>query len=369
MALFGPTSGSTGVPKITMHFHRDILSIDNTFGRHDPAAAARRRGRLHGAARVHLRPRHARRLPAAGRRVRAAHRAATPAQLADIVAEHGVTVLATAPTAYKADPARPARSRPARRAAHGGQRGRAHPAGAPGSGCATSIGLRGHRRHRRDRAAAHLHLRRGRRHQARRDRQAGARLSAPPILGPDGSELGPASRGTARRDRPGRLPLPRRRAAGGTTSSNGWNVTGDTFTRDEDGYFYYQARTDNMIVSSGYNIGGPEVEAAIDTHPDVARVRGRRPARTPSAARSSARSSCCATACVGDAAEGQGDPGLRQEPARAVQVPARRPLRRRAAAQRQRQAAALRAAARSSRTEQRSGAARQRGHWPKGTLA
>ena len=50
---------------------------------------------------------------------------------------------------------------------------------------------------------------------------------------------------------------------------NGWNVTGDTFVRDEDGYFWYQARTDNMIVSSGYNIGGPEVEAAIDTHPDV----------------------------------------------------------------------------------------------------
>ena len=50
---------------------------------------------------------------------------------------------------------------------------------------------------------------------------------------------------------------------------NGWNVTGDTFLRDEDGYFYYQARSDNMIVSSGYNIGGPEVEAAIDQHPDV----------------------------------------------------------------------------------------------------
>ena len=55
---------------------------------------------------------------------------------------------------------------------------------------------------------------------------------------------------------------------------NGWNVTGDTFTRDADGYFYYQARTDNMIVSSGYNIGGPEVEAAIDEHPDVVGVGG-----------------------------------------------------------------------------------------------
>jgi 2-aminobenzoate-CoA ligase len=51
--------------------------------------------------------------------------------------------------------------------------------------------------------------------------------------------------------------------------SGGWNTTGDVFHRDADGYFYYQARSDNMIVSSGYNIGGPEVEAAIDTHPDV----------------------------------------------------------------------------------------------------
>jgi 2-aminobenzoate-CoA ligase len=50
---------------------------------------------------------------------------------------------------------------------------------------------------------------------------------------------------------------------------NGWNVTGDTFRVDADGYFHYCARTDNMIVSSGYNIGGPEVEAAIDDHPDV----------------------------------------------------------------------------------------------------
>ncbi len=50
---------------------------------------------------------------------------------------------------------------------------------------------------------------------------------------------------------------------------NGWNVTGDTFYRDEDGYFFYRARTDNMIISSGYNISGAEVETVIDTHPDV----------------------------------------------------------------------------------------------------
>jgi 2-aminobenzoate-CoA ligase len=50
---------------------------------------------------------------------------------------------------------------------------------------------------------------------------------------------------------------------------NGWNITGDTFTRDADGYFWYHARNDDMIVSSGYNIAGPEVEEAVMTHPDV----------------------------------------------------------------------------------------------------
>lgn len=51
---------------------------------------------------------------------------------------------------------------------------------------------------------------------------------------------------------------------------DGWNVTGDTYLRDGDGYFWYQARSDDMIVSSGYNIAGPEVEACLLTHEAVA---------------------------------------------------------------------------------------------------
>jgi 2-aminobenzoate-CoA ligase len=51
---------------------------------------------------------------------------------------------------------------------------------------------------------------------------------------------------------------------------NGWNVTGDTYVMDEDGYFWYQARSDDMIISAGYNIAGPEVEAALLTHAAVA---------------------------------------------------------------------------------------------------
>jgi len=46
----------------------------------------------------------------------------------------------------------------------------------------------------------------------------------------------------------------------------GWNITGDAYTRDGDGYFFYQARTDDMIISAGYNIAGPEVEGVLLAH-------------------------------------------------------------------------------------------------------
>jgi 2-aminobenzoate-CoA ligase len=50
----------------------------------------------------------------------------------------------------------------------------------------------------------------------------------------------------------------------------GWNVTGDAYLMDADGYLFYQARTDDMIISAGYNIAGPEVESALLAHPAVA---------------------------------------------------------------------------------------------------
>ena len=51
---------------------------------------------------------------------------------------------------------------------------------------------------------------------------------------------------------------------------DGWNVTGDSFVMDADGYLYYQSRTDDMIISAGHNIGGPEVEDTLLKHPAVA---------------------------------------------------------------------------------------------------
>jgi len=50
---------------------------------------------------------------------------------------------------------------------------------------------------------------------------------------------------------------------------DGWNLTGDSYVMDADGYFWYQARTDDMIISAGNNIAGPEVEAVLLDHPKV----------------------------------------------------------------------------------------------------
>jgi 2-aminobenzoate-CoA ligase len=50
---------------------------------------------------------------------------------------------------------------------------------------------------------------------------------------------------------------------------DGWNITGDSFSMDDDGYLHFAARNDDMIISAGYNIAGPEVEAALLSHPFV----------------------------------------------------------------------------------------------------
>jgi 2-aminobenzoate-CoA ligase len=265
VALLAPTSGSTGVPKITMHFHRDILSIDNTFGRHalqlapdDVVACTAPLAFTFGLGMLVVFP------------LRAGACAllieqATPAQLADIVASENVTVLATAPTAYKAILRGGLEYKLAglRKAVSAGE----HIPQGTWERLRDSIGLKvidgiG--------ATELLHIFIT---AAGNDIRPGATGRPLPgfraaILGPDGTELGPGE--------PGRLGVigpvgcrylddeRQRNYVGG-----GWNVTGDVFYKDADGYFYYQARSDNMIVSSGYNIGGPEVEAAIDTHPDV----------------------------------------------------------------------------------------------------
>ncbi len=265
VALFGPTSGSTGVPKITTHFHRDILAIDDTFGKHvlglradDLVSCTAPFAFTFGLGMLVVFP----------LRVGASSlltELATPAQLADLVAEHGVTALATAPTAYKQilTTGKVQQLAGLRVAVSAGE----HIAEHTWQRLHDELGLRlidgiG--------ATEMLHIFIS---AAGDDIRVGATGRPVPgyratILGPDDEEVPPGVDGRLAVIGPvGCRYLDDDRQAAYVV--NGWNVTGDTFCRDEDGYFYYRSRTDNMIVSSGYNIGGPEVEAAIDSHPDV----------------------------------------------------------------------------------------------------
>ncbi|GHH42807.1 2-aminobenzoate-CoA ligase [Streptomyces umbrinus] len=265
VALLAPTSGSTGVPKITMHFHRDILSIDNTFGRHvlrllpdDLVACSAPFAFTFGLGMLVV-------FPLRAGACALLTEAATPLQLAQYVDELGVTVLATAPTAYQAILREGQEQRLAglRVGVSAGE----HIPKAVWERLRDRLGLRivdgiG--------ATELLHIFLS---AAGDDIRPGATGKPVPgyratILGPDDSELGPGE--------PGRLgvigPVGCRYLDDERQKDyvvEGWNVTGDVFHRDEDGYFHYHARGDSMIVSSGYNIGGPEVEAAVDTHPDV----------------------------------------------------------------------------------------------------
>ena len=264
---------------------------------------------------------------------------ATPAQLADLVAEHGVTVLATAPTAYKQMLASDHLQQLSglRVAVSAGE----HMAQATWEQIEEQLGLKvvdgiG--------ATEMLHIFIS---AAGDDIRPGATGRPVPgyraaILDADGNELGDGQEGRLGVIGPvGCRYLDDERQRGYVV--NGWNVTGDTFVRDEDGYYFYRSRTDNMIVSSGYNIGGPEVEEALGTHPDVARGRRRRGAgRGPRLHRLRLRRA--ARGRRGRRRQGQGAPGPREGSAGPVQVPPRRALRRRAATQHQRQDAALQAA-------------------------
>ncbi|MFI2707188.1 AMP-binding protein, partial [Nocardioides sp. CER28] len=265
VALFGPTSGSTGVPKVTTHFHRDLLSIDNTFGREiltltptDVVACTAPFAFTFGLGMLVV-------FTLRAGACAFLTETATPAELADLVAERGVTVLATAPTAYKQilKAGKVAQLAKVRTAVSAGE----HMPQTTWEELRDTIGLTvvdgiG--------ATEMLHIFIS---AAGADIRPGTTGRPVPgyratILDADGQEVGPGVEGRLAVIGPvGCRYLDDARQLGYVV--NGWNVTGDTFVKDEDGYFSYRARTDNMIVSSGYNIGGPEVEAVLDLHPDV----------------------------------------------------------------------------------------------------
>jgi 2-aminobenzoate-CoA ligase len=265
VALLAFTSGTTGRPKATMHFHRDVLAIADTFSRHlvrprsdDVFTGTPPLAFTFGLGGLVVFP----------MRVGAATlliEKASPDELADLIERHAATVCFTAPTAYRAmlRAGRPERLRSLRRAISAGEH-------LPASTWHDFLAETGVRLIDGIGSTEMLHVFIA---AADDDIRPGATGKEVPgfraaVLDEDGK---PVPSGT-----PGRL------AVKGPTGcryladprqaeyvQGGWNFTGDTYLQDEDGYFHYLARRDDMIVSSGYNIAGPEVEEALAGHPAV----------------------------------------------------------------------------------------------------
>jgi 2-aminobenzoate-CoA ligase len=265
VALLAPTSGTTGKPKITAHFHRDILATADTFARHvlRPAPGDVFTGTpplaftfgLGGLVVFPLR---------FGASTLLIERA-TPTELAALVDDFNVTILFTAPTAYRAILREGAaeRLRGVRRAVSAGE----HLPEAVWREVRDQTGLElingiG--------STELLHIFIAAADESIRPGSTGRAIPGyrATILDDDGNEAPVGALGRLAVIGPtGCRYLHGDRQANYVQS--GWNVTGDTYRRDEDGYFWYEARSDSMIISSGYNIGAPEVEAALCTHPDV----------------------------------------------------------------------------------------------------
>jgi 2-aminobenzoate-CoA ligase len=266
VAIIAFTSGTTGRPKAAMHFHRDLVATADTYSAlvlkptpDDLFAGSPPLAFTFGLGAVLLFP------------LRAGAAAlllekATPVELADAIAEYGVTIVSTAPTAYramlaagKADQLRGLRS-PVSAGEHLPESTWRAFYDATGVQIVDGIG-----------STEMLHI----------------FVSAAP------GQIRPGSTGTVvpgyravildtegkkvPDGEPGRLAVkgptgcrylsdPRQRQY----VQDGWNITGDTYLRDADGFFWYQARSDDMIISGGYNIAGPEVEEILLAHPDVA---------------------------------------------------------------------------------------------------
>jgi 2-aminobenzoate-CoA ligase len=265
VALLALTSGTTGRPKVTMHVHRDVLAIADTFSRYvlrpepsDLFATTAPFAFTFGLGAGLVFPLHA------GAATYLIERA-TPEELADTVSGHGVTVVFTAPTAYKAmvGAGRGEQLRGIRRAVSAGEHlpATTWQAFYDATGVRIIDGIGSTEMLHIFIASADDHIRPGSTGRAVPGYQA-------TVLDENGEEASPGQAGRlAVRGPTGCRYLADDRQR--VYVQDGWNVTGDTYVRDEDGYFWYQARSDDMIVSAGYNIGAPEVEQALLGHPDV----------------------------------------------------------------------------------------------------
>lgn len=266
VALLGFTSGSTGVPKATMHFHRDILIIadgyarevlgvmpDDVFVGSPPLAFTFGLGGLavfplrFGASAALLEN-------------------ATPPNMIDIIQRYRATISFTAPTAYRAMLAAMEAGADLSSLRIAVSAGETLPAPVfsewmqkTGKPIIDGIG-----------STEMLHIFLSNRLDDLKPGCTGRPLTGyeAKVVNDDMQEV---PRGTV-----GKLvvrgPVGCRYLSDERQAEyvrDGWNVTGDSFIQDEDGYFHFSARCDDMIVSAGYNIAGPEVEAALLAHPHV----------------------------------------------------------------------------------------------------
>ncbi|MDR7222825.1 benzoate-CoA ligase family protein [Aminobacter aminovorans] len=267
VALLGFTSGTTGVPKATMHFHRDVLIIadayakevlsvtsDDVFVGSPPLAFTFGLGGLaifplrFGAAATLLEQ-------------------ATPPNMIHIIETYKATISFTAPTAYRAmlkamDEGADLSS--LRVAVSAGET-------LPGPVFEEWLAKTGKPILDGIGATEMLHIFISNRFEDMKPASTGKPVGGYEARVVDG-DMNEVPRGTV-----GKLAV--RGPTGCRYMSDdrqleyvrdGWNVTGDAFLQDADGFFHFAARSDDMIVSAGYNIAGPEVEAALFSHPEVA---------------------------------------------------------------------------------------------------
>ena len=267
VALLGFTSGSTGDPKATMHFHRDLLIIADGYAREvlqvtpedvfvgsPPLAFTFGLGGLavfplrFGATATLLEN-------------------ASPPNLIEIIETYGATICFTAPTAYRVmlramDEGADLSSLRAAVSAGETLPAPVYEAWMEKTGKPMLDGIG---------ATEMLHIFISNRFDDHRPACTGVPVTGyeAKVVDDEGNEVPNGTMGRlAVRGPTGCRYLGRQKQR--DYVQNGWNITGDSFVEDETGHFHFAARNDDIIVSSGYNIAGPEVEAALLSHAAVA---------------------------------------------------------------------------------------------------